>query len=255
MLTCLISHSSCLSVLVVFAEACRVTDQPSLFSPATQAPVSRGRLRRRNGVTPVGAQPDSRAERRTRPRHAMVPRSDPAIPIGAAAAVAEVVAEAAPSEGWRLVDPDRPGHARRRTRSRSTGPAPPRSGRVTAHRRRRAPAAQLTTRRSLSHISHTAQNAPPPLRHRPRARERILHVPCRVLVQNDSVTPFGFAVPIMWVQTQTPPPPRRARSALPGNESRSSHSHSRTDRSWAWRPGTRPWACCRRTQAPSCCPM
>ena len=42
MLTCLISHSSCLSVLVVFAEACRVTDQPSLFSPATQAPVSRG---------------------------------------------------------------------------------------------------------------------------------------------------------------------------------------------------------------------
>ena len=123
MLTCLISHSSCLSVLVVFAEACRVTDQPSLFSPATQAPVSRGRLRRRNGVTPVGAQPDSRAERRTRPRHAMVPRSDPAIPIGAAA-VAEVVAEAAPSEGWRLVDPDRPGHAARV----STGPAPPRSG-------------------------------------------------------------------------------------------------------------------------------
>lgn len=106
MLTCLISHSSCLSVLVVFAEACRVTDQPSLFSPATQAPVSRGYDVER-GVT-GRAQPDrSRAERRTRPRHAMVPRSDPAIPIGAAAAVAEVVAEAAPSEGWRLVDPDR----------------------------------------------------------------------------------------------------------------------------------------------------
>ena len=111
MLTCLISHSSCLSVLVVFAEACRVTDQPSLFSPATQAPVSRG-YDVDNGVT-GRAQPDSRAERRTRPRHAMVPRSDPAIPIGAAAAVAEVVAEAAPSEGWRLVDPDRPGHAAR----------------------------------------------------------------------------------------------------------------------------------------------
>ena len=182
----------------------------------------------------------------------MVPRSDPAIPIGAAAAVAEVVAEAAPSEGWRLVDPDRPGHAAREAPAPS--PPRPRSGNNTAHRRRRAPAAQLTARRSLSHISHTAQNAPPPLRHWPRARERILHT-CRVLVQNDSVTPFGFAVPIMWVQTQTPPPPRRARSALPGNESRSSHSHSRTDRSWAWRPGTRPWACCRRTQAPSCCPM
>ena len=105
-------------MLVVFAEACRVTDQPSLFSPATQAPVSRG-YDVDNGVT-GRAQPDSRAERRTRPRHAMVPRSDPAIPIGAAAAVAEVVAEAAPSEGWRLVDPDRPGHAARV----STGPAP-----------------------------------------------------------------------------------------------------------------------------------
>ena len=154
----------------------------------------------------------------------------------------------------RGVEARRPGPpGARRTRKHRPSPPAPR-GRVTAHRRRRAPAAQLTTRRSLSHISHTAQNAPPPLRHRPRARERILHT-CRVLVQNDSVTPFGFAVPIMWVQTQTPPPPRRARSALPGNESRSSHSHSRTDRSWAWRPGTRPWACCRRTQAPSCCPM
>ena len=123
MLTCLISHSSCLSVLVVFAEACRVTDQPSLFSPATQAPVSRG-YDVDNGVTGRAHARPSRAERRTRPRHAMVPRSDPAIPIGAAAAVAEVVAEAAPSEGWRLVDPDRPGHAARV----STGPAPPRSG-------------------------------------------------------------------------------------------------------------------------------
>ena len=179
----------------------------------------------------------------------MVPRSDPAIPIGAAAAVAEVVAEAAPSEGWRLVDPDRPGHAARV----STGPAPPRSGNG-AQTSSRARGAAHHTAIVITYFAHrterTTSVAPPA----PSPGADPIHT-CRVLVQNDSVTPFGFAVPIMWVQTQTPPPPRRARSALPGNESRSSHSHSRTDRSWAWRPGTRPWACCRRTQAPSCCPM
>ena len=252
MLTCLISHSSCLSVLVVFAEACRVTDQPSLFSPATQAPVSRGYDVETRCDRSVHS---PTAERRDGPDPAMrwYPAPTQRFRSGRRRRW---------QRWWQRRRRARGGGSSTRT-ARGTPHAkhrpspwpsrPPRSG-ITAHRRRRAPAAQLTARRSLSHISHTAQNAPPPLRHRPRARERILHT-CRVLVQNDSVTPFGFAVPIMWVQTQTPPPPRRARSALPGNESRSSHSHSRTDRSWAWRPGTRPWACCRRTQAPSCCPM
>ena len=248
MLTCLISHSSCLSVLVVFAEACRVTDQPSLFSPATQAPVSRG-YDVDNGVT-GRAQPDSRAERRTRPRRCDGTPLRPSDSDRGGGGGGRGGGRGGAERGVEARRPGPPGA--RRTRSTGAQPEPPR-GRV-PRRTDVVARPRSTARRSLSHISHTAQNAPPPLRHRPRARERILHT-CRVLVQNDSVTPFGFAVPIMWVQTQTPPPPRRARSALPGNESRSSHSHSRTDRSWAWRPGTRPWACCRRTQAPSCCPM